>query len=200
MLELAEKIVSWVCLALVLVTGGWYFFAGTPSTTPSQFVPGVKEVTPRVPTNGKKGAEEPPPADEKTLVDELAKQGRKVLPGQRLQRKQNEVPEKLFEEISTEANWMRELNKAASDSLSVNGKATRKKIYNIDPDSLFAKLGFKENDVVELVDGQILEFDEGRTTEFFSKWKGALQKLRSGQSVSVTVTRNNQPLHLEFKL
>jgi len=199
MLDQSEKIVSGICLVLVLATGAVYLFLGAPSTRSAQFVPAVKEITPQKALEPRK-ADEPVPPEEKAIVDNLLAQGRKLLPGQRLQKKTSQVPDKLFEEISTEANWLRELNKAASDALSVNGRSTRRRLHQIEQDSFFDKLGFKDNDIVELVDGQILEFSDSSTAKYYGMWESALKKLRSGQSVSVTVTRNNQPLHLEFKL
>ena len=198
MLDLLEKIAVGFCVCSLLATVCVYLFLGTPSTTSAEFVPSVEKrpATPQAP----KGADAPIPPDEKVIIDALAQQGRKLLPGQRLPRDEYRMPEKTLERLSTEANWLPELKRAQSTKIQVGDKTTRLKIFDIEEGSMLEKLGIKENDVIELVDGQIVEFTETNAAKYLDIFKNSVKKLRQGESVSVTVTRNNQPLHIEFKL
>jgi hypothetical protein len=77
---------------------------------------------------------------------------------------------------------------------------TRLQIFNIQQNSYLQKFGFKDNDVVELLDGQIVQFDQASTTQLYGIWDAAREKLRAGGTVSVTVTRDNRPQHINFRL
>ncbi|HVR74817.1 MAG TPA: hypothetical protein VMT52_10815, partial [Planctomycetota bacterium] len=107
----------------------------------------------------------------------------------------------LYTRVSAEANWAQELNKLKSErKKSPNGKEARLKLYNIEEDSMVRKLGFEENDVIELLDGEIVDFNEQSVYRYREMWKSSLKKLENGEGISVTVTRNGRPIHLQFKL
>ena len=198
MLDLVEKITAGACAFLILVTLGVYLFFGAPSTTANEFVPAVEKRQSK--PQGPKQPGEPIPADEQAIVEKLAEQGIKLLPGKRLARDEYTVPEKTLEHLSTEANWGPEIRKAQSSLVKVGDKTTRLKIYDIEEGSMLQKLGLKENDTIDLIDCNIVEFKPTNTLQYHDMFKSAVKKLRSGETVSVTVTRNNQPVHLEFKL
>jgi len=199
MLDLAEKIVAGVCGFLVLLTLIGYARFAVPSTKSSEFLPAVEKVVEAPPKEGPKPPDQGPSPEEQAILEKLAQQ-RKPLPGEKLTTEKMRVPEKTFEFISAEANWLPELKKAQSSVMQGSGKKSRLKIYDIQESSLLQKLGLKENDVVELIDGQIIEFNETSSTRYLDLFKAATNKLRQGQSVSVTVTRNGHPVNLEFKL
>ena len=106
------------------------------------------------------------------------------------------MPQDLFEFISSEANLLPELKKLQSHTI----KGTRLKIHDIQSNSLIKKLGLQENDVIELIDGEIIEFNQQSAARYKSLFDTAQEKLRNGGEVSITVTRNNRPVHLQFKL
>ena len=200
MLDLVEKIAAGICGFLVLVTLAWYAWVGTPSTTATEFVPNAEKIQDKPPPETGKAAEQPVSPEEQAIIDKLAQQGRKLLPGQKLAKDEYRVPEKTFEVISAQANWIPELKKLNHRKIKVNGHDTRIEIFDIQENSLLHKLGLQEKDVIELLDGQIVEFNDASTTKYAEMFKSASNKLRQGQPVSVTVTRNNKPLHLEFRL
>lgn len=198
MLELIEKFTAGTCLALVALTLAVYLFLGSPGTTSAEFIPSVQEV--RTPPPPARRTEDPPSPEEKAILDQLLLQGRRLAPGQHLATRESQVPVKLFEHVRSKANMLQEVNKAESALLEVAGRPTRLQLFNIDQDSAFSKLGLQDNDVIELVDGKILEFRETKSAEFVSLFEDALDRLSRGEEISVTVSRNNQPVHLKFRL
>jgi hypothetical protein len=201
MLDLIEKIGAGVCGLLVVLGGILYFCFTVPSTTPVPFVPKVREEAPPPPVETP--ASETPaaiPAADKAIIDKLAEQGIKVPSNQPLATKRLTVPKQLFEHVSAEANLIPELKKAKHTIIRTSKGDTRLKIFDIEPNSILTNLGFQENDTVELIDGEILEFNEESSTQYLRKYHEAMQKLRSGEAISVTVTRNHRPVQLQFKL
>lgn len=197
MLDLVEKITAGVAGALALVTLVVYLWYGVPSTTATIFVASVVEA------REEPAAPKPTPeqqattsAEDEAIIENLRKQGVRVRPGTPLKKKPLTVPQDLFEFISSEANLLPELKKLQSHTI----KGTRLKIHDIQSNSLIKKLGLQENDVIELIDGEIIEFNQQSAARYKSLFDTAQEKLRNGGEVSITVTRNNRPVHLQFKL
>jgi len=196
-LDLAEKIAAGFAGALVLGTLLVYALVGVPSATSRVFLPDVVEAPEEPARAGPKG--EPPAsnsAEDKALIEKLLKQGVRVRQGTALRRIPYEVPQETFDYISKEANWLPELKKLQHRLL----KDTRLQLHDIQPSSLTKKLGLQENDVLELIDGEIIEFNEQSAVRYTNMFNKAKEKLRNGGEISITVTRNNRPVHLQFKL
>lgn len=199
MLDLSEKIAAGVCGLFVVVTLVAYLWLGVPSTTPGVFVPGVQEA-PRSTTKTASAAERGPSPEDLALLDKLSQQNPLTPKNQPLERKQLTVPRELFDRVSDRANWLEELQNYNRVELKGKTGNSRLRVQGISEGSLLEKLGLEDNDTIELLDGQIVEFREAAATQYNSMWNAALKKLREGQSISVTVTRKNRPVHLEFKL
>ena len=204
MLDLIEKISNGISGLLVLLTtiayGFVFFFDLMPTTRSSIFIQEVHEIPVAPAAAGKPKSTDAVTPEDHALIDKLAEQGVKVPEGQGLKRVGLQVPKGTVDYLSAQGNLIPELDLAKSRQIKTKNGETRLKIYEFKPGSLLPKLGFKENDTVELVDGQILEFKATNAVKYTEALKSAIQKLRDGKSVSVTVTRNNQPVHLEFKL
>jgi S1-C subfamily serine protease len=201
MLDQIEKLVAGTIAFLLVVTLSVYAWLGSPSTTSAEFIPSVTRMPP--PPSASSGAPEQaavPTAEERAIVEKLRQQGRKVSASQKLPVEHYQVPEKLFEEISAEANLLPELKKYRSMPLTVNENPTRLQLSDVTKGTNLDKLGLKEDDVIELIDGQIVEFRNTNTTQYYNLFSTAVKKLRAGQPVTVTVTRNNQPVHIEYRL
>ena len=202
MIDLLEKIVAGVCALLILVTIAVYGFFKLPSAKPLWSLQGVKEVrvetanSSRTSTPGKTPTVSP---EIQAVIQNLAKQERRVSASQ-LQVKTLEVPQPLFEHLAAEANLLPALKTAKSRVLKTKNGDTRLQVFNIKSQSYLQKLGFKDNDIVELVDGQILEFSESASARYYEVWNDAKAKLRNGEPISVTVTRGGKPVHLKFRL
>lgn len=172
---------------------------GIPPTTPAEFIGGVVEETPQPPS---RGGQRPSSSsglskeDEDQIRAQLLKQGRKV--NGPITVKKLTVQNDLYEHVSAEANWAGELQKAHSKPIG-NGDS-RLKLFNMDSDSLFKKFGFREGDVIDLIDGEIVSFAESTTHPYYSRAKKLLASLRDGKSISVTVTRKGRPVHVQFSL
>jgi C-terminal processing protease CtpA/Prc len=76
----------------------------------------------------------------------------------------------------------------------------RIKVTEVPTHSILNKLGIQKGDVIELIDGEIIEFSDTKTLTYHSLFKEKLRKVREGQPVSITVTRNNRPLQIFFRL
>jgi hypothetical protein len=160
----------------------------------------VREIpAPAPPAAGKAAAPTGVTAEDRALIDKLAEQGVKVPEGQGLKRTQLQVPKDTLEYLGAQGNLIPEAKMLESRIITTKNGDTRLRIFNFKPGSLIAKLGFHENDTIELVDGQVLEFKETNAAKYTSLLKSALQKISEGKAVSVTISRNNQPVHLEFR-
>jgi hypothetical protein len=203
MLDLSEKIGFGFGGLCVVLTLGIYYFVGLPSTNSVEFLPKVRKLPDSPKTAAPSASAASPPAvseEEQAIVQKLQEQGVKLLPGQRLQEELDQVPPDLFEHASAEANWTRELKKAHSDRIHTKAGDTRLKVYNIAEDSLLKHFGIQDNDVIELIDGEIIAFNETSTRELYGRAKTLFNKLREGGTISVTVTRSNRPVHIKFRL
>jgi len=204
LLDLAERITLGLCaIVLALTIAPYYFMGGMPSTTSFEFLQGV--VSAEQPAPAKKSSAPEPPApitpEDQALIDKLREQGAPgLVANQGVPRKQNQVPKQLLEYISAEANWVPELKTLKSTLIQSKAGPTRLKIFDIQPDSLFKKCGLQENDIIELVDGEILEFTDSKSLAYRNMFRAKVEKLRKGEPLTVTVTRGNKPLHLVFKL
>jgi len=200
MLDILEKIGAGVCALLVLATLGLYAFLKLPSPKPLAFIPAAKEIAAAPALAPSPGTTTTPVAPEvQNIVDKLTQQGRAVSPSQ-LTTKTLQVEGELFEHLSAEANLLPALKTAKSRPIPTQNGDTRLQIFNIQKDSILNKLGFQENDVIELVDGQILEFNNNSSTKYYELWNKAKEKLRAGGDVSVTVTRAGRPVNVKFRL
>jgi len=211
MLDLIEKISTGICIVVVLSVAGMYAVFGTGSSTPIEAVPKVvfQDVTsasaapaPRPSTPGAAPAPAPsgPQVDERAIADLLRKQG--VAPRGALQARKARVPSNTFEYVQHEANWMKELKVYRSVVLpNPSRQGTRLQLAGgVEDNTLLGKLGFENGDVIELIDERMIDFSEGSSLQFRSLAKDAIEKLRKGDSISVTVTRDRQPVHLMFSL
>jgi hypothetical protein len=202
MIDLFEKITVGVCALFFLVTAGVYFFFGLPSPKPLYSIPKVIErpvkstAASRPATPGKVTPVDP---EIQNIIKQLQQQERPVSAAQ-VEVKGYEVPQPLFEYLATEANVFGELKKAKSKVFTTKNGNTRLQVYDIREQSYLGKLGFQNDDIVELIDGQIVEFNESSSAKYYDLWSQAKRKLRQGEPVSVTVTRRGRPVHLKFQL
>jgi hypothetical protein len=203
MLDLLEKIGLALCALFLLGTIVLYAVLKIPSTQSLLWIPSVvdakPEPKPAANTSSANSGPAAPSAEDQAILQKLAEQDRKFAVTQLVKEPKN-VPQQLFEYLSAEANLLPSLKTAKSKPISTRNGQTRLQVFGIDPQSVLGKLGFKENDVIELVDGQIIEFKDSNSTKYYEMWRAAKERLRAGKPISVTVTRNNRPVHLEFSL
>ncbi len=187
-------------LIVVALLGGYFIMGGAPSTSATSFLPGVREIPAPRRTAASGGTPTPAPAPltqpDRAVLDKLKANSRSRIAATRLERKSYAVPAELYEEIKKPANYTRELKKARSQLIG----GTRLKVYGISNDSLLRRFGFQDDDIIELIDGEVVEFSEGANSTYLSLFKDKMETLRSGGAISITITRNKIPLHLEFKL
>lgn len=203
MLDILEKVVAGLCGVFVLLTLGVYAFFKLPSPVPSGFLPPVYE-TPE--PAGKSAPAETPSASSvdpeiQKLAEKLSLQERKATVKELVDnRKRLTVPAQTFEVLSAEANWLPNLKTAKSQPLPTKNGNTRLRIYDIQPNSILLKLGFEENDVVELIGGEIVEFEKSQSTKYYEMAEAAKKALAAGKAISVVVTRKGRLVPLEFRL
>lgn len=202
MLDVVEKVVAGFGVTCVLAAGLFYLIVGTPSTTPNAFIPNAKRLPSHSIAEAQPGQSQTAAIAEadKKILDKLRKQSPNIRRRGKLPREGYEVPAPLYEEVSKTANWSKQLKTARSRPIRTADGETRLEIYDIAPDSLLKKFGIVDNDIIELIDGDIIHFDQDSSTELYGIFKDKMEKLRSGDTISITVSRKNAPLHLEFQL
>ncbi|MBN1443378.1 MAG: hypothetical protein JXA90_11775 [Planctomycetes bacterium] len=206
MLDLVEKIIHGFCLVVVLLVATLYIWFGVTSTTPEELVQPVRSTLIPEPARAAEAAmpekqrELAQKIDEAQIRQKLQTQGVRTASGP-IEKRHNTIPPSTFEIIQSEPNWSKQLNMVGSMLLTGAGnQKTRLKITKIHEHALLRKLGFETGDVIELLDGEITEFNEHSTLRYRSMFKDAVDRLRRGESTSVTITRNGQPVHLVFSL
>ena len=204
MLGKLEHVIAGISAVCIVVLIGVYAWLGTPSTQAVTFLPEVREVrAPKAPASAGRGGKAPAKPvlltqEDKTIVEQLKKQGARVRSS--VTRKTYDVPVPLFEAVSKKANWTRQLEMARSSVIRTKAGDTRLKLSGIQENSYLKRFGIQDNDIIDLIDGEILEFSENQSTQLYSKFQEKLDKLRSGEAISVTISRGSTPIHLEFKL
>ena len=84
------------------------------------------------------------------------------------------------------------LMQASSEPIIENGQITGFRMFQFEPDSIFAKLGMKDGDVVREINGVPLN-DVAKTVQF-------LNGLRNESNVSVNIVRDGQPVSLDLSV
>ena len=203
MLNVLEKVVIGLAIVCGLVTLIPYLVMGTPSTRPTAFLPSVKEARRPAPPPVKPGEKAPPPKiltqSNKDIIEALKRQNPRFR-GLTVDRKTYNVPVALFEEVSKSANWTKQLKTARSQVLPTSNGGTRLKVYSIAEDSYLRNFGIKDNDIIELIDGNVVDFSEDSSSALYGVFTDKLATLRDGEAISITVSRGGRPVHLEFKL
>ncbi len=198
MLNVLEKVVIGVAIVCGIVTLIPYVLMGTPSTQPTALLPTVTLAPAPAPAPVEPGGT--PPAEPKVLTQS----DKEILDALTAQNPRNretyDVPVPLFEEVSKSANWTKQLKTAKSQALKTANGMTRLKVYNIAQDSYLRNFGLEDEDIIELVDGKVVEFSENSSSALYGVFTEKLDKLRDGEAISITVSRGGRPVHLEFKL
>ena len=207
MLDLFEKITLGFASFCGFLTLGLYLNlfsfigipTGIPSTNPPEFLRGVVEEAPPLAATGSPRRPKGLPKEEEDKIRALLKkQGQKV--SGPIIVKRLKVEDGLYEHVSAEANWPNELQKAHSRVIATQNGDTRLQLFNIEEDSSFKLLGLQEKDIVEVIDGEIMQFSDKTTQPYYRMAKRLLTKLREGDPISITVTRKSRPVHLQFSL
>jgi hypothetical protein len=211
MLDLLEKISAIFGGIVVLAVGVLYLVFGVPPAGPREFVESVSitDAPPAASSPASKGPaapevspSEPEPnasQSEAAILSKLQK-GQGLQPAGGLQRKTAKIPAATFGYIKPEASWMPELKLVQKRILSGPGGDTRLKLERVAENSLLKRFGIDEGDVIELIDGEILEFNDESVTRYRQLFKEKLETLENGGAVSVTLTRRGQPVHIMFSL
>ena len=201
MLNVLEKVVIGVAIICGIVTMIPYLVMGTPSTRPKAFLPVVERVKPAPAPVVKPGEPAVQPKDltqsDKDILDAYKAQNT-LFRGSTVERLPYNVPVALFEEVSKPANWTKQLKTARSKP---KGKdRTRLEVDKIEPDSYLRSFGLQNKDIIELIDGSVVEFSEDSSSALYGVFTDKLDKLRDGGAISITISRRGRPVHLEFKL
>jgi hypothetical protein len=207
MLNILEKLQYGLSALVVIGSIALYLWQGTDSRPPDMIEaptklknssrpappprPGAKALTP---------APSPTAAEDKTLLDRLASE-QNVQGAATIEHENYAVKQDTIDYISTEKNWLPELKKAASQLLpGADGKSSRIQLSSIEDDSLFKKFGLKDNDIVEFIDGEKIDFENSTNMQHIERWNKIKGKMLKGEKIGLTVTRNGQPMQIEFKL
>lgn len=211
MLDLFEKISAGVSMGAVGVLGLLYLIVPLPTNMPPEFREPVswtptRQQSPRrslpLPQPPPRPKLEVKPATGLTdaeIKKKLMDQGVRT-PAGKLERLSGKVPQSLLEDIKVETNWMEELKLAKSRALRTPRGDRRLELEWIDTNSRLNALGFQNRDVIELIDGESIEYNEQSSTRYYRMFKEKIRKLENGESLSVTISRDGQPIHLEFSL
>ena len=213
MIDLFEKICYAFCGLIVLCVASGYLLWGTPSTAPREFLEHTR-ISTTAPKPSKRQIEkakeagidlpQPPSAQEQQkeaveLGKALRQQGARFQG--RVSHEWATVPADSFEHVGNKSNWQAELNLAKSNILQGRNGGTRVELTEIKPGSyLRSTVGLEEGDIIELIDGRPIEFDESSTLDGFQYAQELRDRLAAGGEVSLTITRGGKAIHRIFKV
>lgn len=210
-------------LILAAVTGCWWWLGGSDSRIANQESVsngtkgegtrltgnnGAKStasdgiLAPRSPGTGPVHAAEESAAarEESLLISRLRHQGVGLDAGDKLHREEWVLYPELLNLLSDSSNWMAELMKATSSVQSRgDGRPTRLSLDRMEADSILWQLGLREGDVILLIDGAIPEFSPTKALDYIRQADAALAALDRGEAISLTVLRQQRPLHLVYR-
>lgn len=209
-------------LTLAVTAGFWWWLGGdepghprleapTPiATLGSARAPGDDAMTPSAvgllaphwpetshgqPTGGSAAARE-----ESLLIQRLRRQGIQVEDGDTLSRQEWDLYPELVTYLRDSSNWLPELMKASSSiQPRGDGDPTRLLLERIEADSILWELGLQEGDLILLIDGEIPRFSAIAALDSIRKADALLTTLDRGESISVTVLRQDRPVHLVYQ-
>jgi C-terminal processing protease CtpA/Prc len=110
------------------------------------------------------------------------------------------IPARSFEYFQHDANWTRELKNYSHAILPSPQGQTRLKITGVKEGTMLNKLGIEDGDVIELIDGQVVEFNQQSALKYRSMYRDALERMRRGEAVTITISRKGEPVNLIFGL
>lgn len=207
MLDLLEKISAGVSVVGIVIVGVLYFIVPPRSTIPEEFRDRVVfttalPVAQNPPAPGKAPQPTPPARgiSDSQLRTKLRELGVRTVPQGAVERRSGKISPRTLDEISVKTNWMDEIYNAKSSIVRSRNRDTRLKLEWIAPNSYLGRLGLENGDTIDLIDGEIVEFNEESQEVYERMFEEKVRKLREGGLVSVTLTRNGRPLHLEFSL
>ena len=140
--------------------------------------------------------------ENRKILEKLTReQGLRLPSGTRPMRKSYRVEKRLYNYVAKETNWVKELNLAASTVHKTReGEQSMLTLHNIKEDSILKNFDFQDGDMIALIDGEIPNFDIGKTVEHYDMAGELFERLESGGKISVTVMRKGNPVHMEFQL
>lgn len=207
MLNFFEKFQYGFSVLILLLVTAMLLLVGWFETQSPEFLQVIEvthaEAPPRRKPRGPGNQEARPelPARLRPVVDQLIKQGIRKQTAEKIKTKSYSIPRRTYAYISKPGNWFKELNRAASRSVSgKSGDPTMLELFDIEPGSRFEMFGVKNGDVVTLIDEQIVEFREDRYQDHVQLAQRLFDKLDHGGSISFTVLRDGVPVNLEFAL
>jgi len=205
-LEKVQYVFSGLVVAAVIAAYAVWGSAGTPT----QFQDPIKQIRPapkvsiRPATPGAPTA--PPPAapamqaEDRAILDRLAKEQKVAVGGRELTRQDYQVPQERIEYLKREPNYLAELDKAGHEKLpGADGKMTRLRLKNVDNDSLIKQFGIENNDVIEMIDGERIDFQGESLLNQKDRFNRLIEKIEKGGKISLTVTRGGQPMQIGFQ-
>jgi hypothetical protein len=214
MIAILEKI-SFAYVGLVVVAvSALYVLKPPPDAIPTEFLDRV-EFSPsptasaasrtHAAANDNTPSQQAPPltkSDDLKIVEKLRAQGVSTsVTVFENSKRYGKISREQYSHISAESNVFAELKKLRRRFLNdPRGRPTRLVLEAVPSNSLLSVVGIEEGDVIELLDGEIVEFNDHSSTQYWDLYRQKLQGLRDGKPVTVTVTRNNQPVHLVFLL
>jgi type II secretory pathway component PulC len=80
-----------------------------------------------------------------------------------------------------------------------NGEPSMLRIYDVADDSILLEFGFRDGDIIALVNGELPVFTPSRTVEYARKAYSFIDDLQNGKPISITVLRNGQPVNLVYQ-
>jgi hypothetical protein len=184
MLAILERVV-WALSGLVLLAfGAALYFVGLPSTTPL-IATGSKVITQAELDKRLTAEQRQRLAADRSGYDfddkgELVARSGARKPQDIIY----QVDEELLDRLGSKNDCMNELMLASSEILE-DGSL---KIFDIKPGCLLAKVGLKDDDILERVNG--LKIDFSKITECQDSWETCLEKLEGGSAFVVELRRN----------
>jgi len=212
MIDLVEKISYGFCAVVVLVVGTLYAFNSTPPTTPREFVRAtrISATPPPVPAAQRKKAQEEgkPAPTAPTTQERLSreKEIRKALAAngvsaRNIKTEWATVPRSQFDIVRNRSAWTPELNLARSSLIQTKNGPTRMKLTKIAPNSYLRKTAqLEEGDIIELIDGQALEYNDTSSAKYWSMAGELFDRLENGGEVSLTLKRGDKTIHRVFRV
>ena len=108
-----------------------------------------------------------------------------------------QVDRAVYERISNFSRAYSEIRHASSRPRTENGKVIGLEIFDFDKSHTLSKLGFEEKDLIEVIDGQRIDYSESAARALFYSSR---EKMARGEPIIVDLKRNGKPLRLFFTI
>ncbi|MEM7263993.1 MAG: hypothetical protein AAF488_18550 [Planctomycetota bacterium] len=194
MLDVFEKVV-WILTALaILAIGGYYLVLGAPSPIPAIAMNG--RTTSKAEVSKALGDNQRAKLTEQLKTS--PREGDTPKQYERIKEEYRAINRATFERVSNLTDAMHEAKKISSKIVENKDGTNSLQVFDFDENSALGNLGFQENDVIDFIGGEQIDF--GNRLQARELFYDLRDRFDENGFIKIDVRRRNRPMKILIKL